>query len=93
LFKGDRSHIRNKTERFVKGFQRFDKVNYNGTECFIYGRRRSGYFSLKKLDGTKVHDSAKYNALTLRERATPFLTEVRGQFHPPALTDGVSLED
>ena len=35
----------NKAERFVKGFQLFDKVRYEGQSCFIFGRRNSGYFA------------------------------------------------
>jgi hypothetical protein len=59
LYKGIRSHIRNTAERFVKGFQRFDKVRWRGIECFVFGRRKTGYFDLRKLDGTKVHSSVK----------------------------------
>ena len=92
LSRGERSHIKNTAERFIKGFQRFDKVDYNGTECFVHGRRNSGYFSLRKLDGTKVHNSAKYTDLTLLERAKTFLMEVQRQFLPN-LADGVSLPD
>jgi len=77
LFKGIRSHIKNTADRFVKGFQRFDKVSYKGIECFIFGRRTSGYFDLKKLDGTKVHASAKYIDLTLIERKKTLLIERR----------------
>ncbi len=35
----------------VHGFRLFDKVLYQGQECFIFARRKSGYFLLKKLDG------------------------------------------
>lgn len=31
----------------VKGYRLWDKVSYNGSECFITGRRTSGYFALK----------------------------------------------
>ncbi len=77
LFKGIRSHIRNIAERFVKGFQRFDKVRYRGIECFIFGRRKTGYFSLKKLDGTVISDSANYKELKLLESFRTFLMEMR----------------
>ena len=75
LFKGDRSNIRNTAPRLVHGFQRFDKVRYNGRECFIFGRRSTGYFDLRTLDGTKIHASAKARDLKLLERATTYLTE------------------
>ena len=87
LFRGIRSHIRNTAERFIKGFQRFDKVRYRGIECFIAGRRKTGYFSLKKLDGTVVSNSASYRELKLLESFRTFLTEMRLL---PAMNDGVS---
>ena len=77
LFKGKRSQIRNTAERLVCGFQRFDKVLYDGLECFIFGRRKTGYFDLRKLDGTKIHSSAKQTKLTLLESAKTLLIERR----------------
>ncbi|MGA3206843.1 MAG: RNA-guided endonuclease IscB [Syntrophales bacterium] len=75
LRKGDRSHIKNTAPRFVHGFQRYDKVLWNRTECFIFGRRSSGYFDLRKLDGTRIHKSASYKDLSLLESAQTLLTE------------------
>ena len=85
--KGIRSHIRNTAERFIKGFQRFDKVKWKGIECFIFGRRKSGYFDLRKLDGTKIHSSAKAGELKLLERFKTFLIE---PCFLPAVNNGVS---
>ena len=45
---------RNQSPYIVNGFKRFDKVKYNGIECFITGKRSSGYFQLKKFDGTVI---------------------------------------
>jgi N6-L-threonylcarbamoyladenine synthase len=73
LFKGDRSQIKNTAARIIHGFQRFDKVLWNNIECFVFGRRKTGYFELRKLDGTKVHASAKTKELTLLETANTFL--------------------
>jgi len=73
LFKGDRSHIKNTAARIIHGFQRFDKVLWNNIECFVFGRRKTGYFELRTLDGTKVHASAKAKELTLLETANTFL--------------------
>ena len=82
LHRGTRSHIRNTAPRYLHGFQRYDKVLWNGKtgkekgiECFIWGRRTSGYFALKKLDGTTIHDSAHYTQLKLLESAKTFLIE------------------
>ncbi len=89
LFKGERSHIRNTAERFVYGFQRFDKVIWRGIECFISGRRRSGYFALRRLDGDKIHSSARCSELLLTESAKTFLIERRVRLLP-LLSQGVS---
>ncbi|MBA7510938.1 hypothetical protein ES705_02927 [subsurface metagenome] len=89
LFKGARSHIKNTAERFIYGFQRFDKVLWKGIECFIIGRRKTGYFDLRKLDGTKIHASAKAKELSLLERAKTLLIERKATFLP-SLTEGVS---
>lgn len=67
----------NKAERFVKGFQLFDKVIYEGKECFIFGRRTSGYFDLRLLDGTKIHASANWKKLKRVEFASTLLIERR----------------
>lgn len=89
LFKGDRSHIRNTASRFLFGFQRFDKVSWKGIECFIFGRRATGYFDLRKVDASRIHPSVNYKKLSLLERAKTFLTEKRVRFIP-SLTEGVS---
>ena len=73
LFKGERSHIKNTAARFIHGFQRFDKVLWKNIECFVFGRRKTGYFELRKLDGTKIHASAKAKELTLVESSNTFL--------------------
>ena len=67
----------NQAAKEVHGFRLFDKVLYDGTGCFIFGRRTSGYFDLRLLDGTKVHPSASYKKLKLLERAKTTLTERR----------------
>lgn len=67
----------NKAPRYVHGFQLFDKVLYQKQECFIFGRRSSGYFNLRKLDGTKIHASANYKKLKLLEKPKTLLCERR----------------
>ena len=68
---------RNQAPYLVKGFRLFDKVFYKRQECFITGRRQSGYFLLRMLDGTKVHASAKVKDLRLAESRKYYLTERR----------------
>ena len=77
LRRGDRSHLINTAPRFINAFQRYDKVLWRGMECFIFGRRVTGYFDLKKLDGTKVFASAKASEITLFESARTLLIERR----------------
>lgn len=70
---------RNQAPYLVKGFRLFDKVVFDGTDCFIFGRRSSGYFDLRKLDGTVVHRSASFKKLQLVEPRGSYLTERRIQ--------------
>ena len=39
----------------VLGFRLFDKVKYEDKEYFIFGRRSSGYFDIRNLEGVKVN--------------------------------------
>ena len=55
----------------------FDKVLYKGQECFISGRRTSGYFKLIKLDGSIINNSAKYKELILVKHSSSYLIEER----------------
>lgn len=68
---------RNQAPYLVKGFRLFDRVGYNNQECFIFGRRSSGYFDLRKLDGTKIHASTSYKKLSLLEPRKTMLCERR----------------
>ncbi|MBQ9008864.1 MAG: HNH endonuclease, partial [Clostridia bacterium] len=64
-------------EHTVFGFRLWDKVRYNGQECFISGRRTTGYFALAELSGKKVTNSVSYKKLKLLEKADHYLTERR----------------
>jgi len=75
---------RNKAPYLVKGFRLFDKVNYQDQTCFIFGRRQSGYFDLRLLDGTKIHASANFKKLKLLEQANTLLIERRKGDSSPA---------
>ena len=68
---------RNQAPYEVFGFRLWDKVLFSGRECFITGRRASGYFALKDFDGKKVHASASHKVLTVVESATSYLVERR----------------
>ncbi len=79
LYKGIRSHIRNKAARVLFGFQLWDKVHYKGQEYFIKGRRSSGYFSLSDIWGNMAMSDDKklagvrYSKLALIESAATLL--------------------
>ncbi len=69
----------------VKGFRLFDKVKACGEEGFIFGRRSSGYFDVRKLDGTRVSAGISHKKLSLVEKRKTFLTEYRKEVAlPPA---------
>ena len=73
----------------VKGYRLFDKVYYNKEEYFIFGRRSSGFFDIRKLDGTKVNKgSISYKKLGLKEKAKHYLIERRRQFLPSSKDNG-----
>lgn len=65
----------NQAPKYVKGFRLWDKVQYNGIECFISGRRTRGCFMLKTLGGKVIHHSAYYKRLRLLERSVNYLIE------------------
>lgn len=68
----------NQAPYMVKGFRLFDKVKYQGKGCFIFGRRSSGSFDIRLLDGTKIHAGINYKKLKLLEKRKSYLIERRG---------------
>lgn len=67
----------NQAPRFVFGFKLWDKVLFDGRTCFIAGRRSSGAFAIKTLEGDRISDSVPYRKLRLVEPAGTILTERR----------------
>ena len=63
----------NQSPKYVKGFRLFDKVRYDGQDCFVWGRRTTGSFLLRKLTGEKVKDGVGYKHLKLLERSQSYL--------------------
>ena len=69
---------RNQAEYLVIGFRLFDKVRYQGKDYFIFGRRKSGYFDIRDLNGEKINKgSISYKKLRLVETRRSYLTERR----------------
>lgn len=54
FLKGGRKKL-NQAPFLVKGFRLFDLVEYQKELYYIFGRRSSGSFDIRKLDGTKVN--------------------------------------
>lgn len=63
----------------VKGFRLFDKVEFDGQVGFIFGRRNSGYFDVRKLSKEVISRSASYKKLKFLETRKSLLTERRMQ--------------
>lgn len=63
----------NQAEKYVFGYRLYDKVLYSGIACFVWGRRASGYFLLRLLNGAKVKDGVSYKQLKLLERSQNYL--------------------
>lgn len=78
ILKGGKKKL-NQAPYLVKNFRLFDKVEFEREECFVFGRRSSGYFDLRKLDRTKIHASASYKKLKLLETSKNLLWERRLQ--------------
>lgn len=61
----------------VHNFRLYDKVIYNGEECFINGRRKTGYFSLRNIKGEKIgSDNVSYKKLKFIEPQQSFLCQL-----------------
>ena len=74
----------NQAPYMVKGFRLFDKVLCKGKECFIFGRRSSGSFSVRQLDGTHISDSISYRKLKFLQPKSNYITERRRVLLPTA---------
>lgn len=78
IIKGGKKRA-NQAPYLVRGFRLFDKVRYKKQECFIFGRRLSGRFNIRKLDKTVIHTDANYKHLKLVEPRRSYITERRKQ--------------
>ena len=67
----------NQLPRSIFGYQLYDKVKMpDGRIGFIFGRRTSGSFDIRMLDGTKLSAGITYKKLTLLEKRKSLLTSV-----------------
>lgn len=81
----------NQAPKYVFGFQLFDKVLCKGKEGFVFGRRTSGSFDVRMLDGTKLSAGVSYKKLKLIGKRTTLLVERRCATSSPCLKAGVSV--
>ena len=72
----------NQAPKYVFGYQLFDKVLCKGQEGFIFGRRASGSFDIRKLDGERISPGINYKKLRLLETRNTLLTERKEAFLP-----------
>ena len=70
---------RKRASHLVKGFRLFDKVLYQGKSYFIFGRRATGFFDIRTLDGVKVNKgSISYKKLKIQDTAKAYLRNQAG---------------
>ena len=82
---------RNQAPFEINGFRLFDKVACKGEEGFIFGRRSSGSFDVRKLDGTRISAGISYKKLRLLQKRQTYLTEIRKEEALPPLPEGRDL--
>lgn len=63
----------NQTPKFVFGYQLFDRVMCMGQEGFVFARRSSGAFDIRKLNGEKIRASISYKKLKRLESRNTLL--------------------
>lgn len=76
---------RNQSPFEVFGFRLFDKVLCKGEVGFIFARRLSGSFDIRKLDGTKISAGISYKKLVLISKRKTYLIERRSVASTPQL--------
>ena len=68
----------NQADRYVKGYKLYDMVRYNGRVYTVFGRRTSGFFDIRTLDGNKVNNgSVSYKKLKFIDNQQSVLVERR----------------
>ncbi len=65
----------NQSPKYVFGYQLFDRVLCVGKEGFIFGRRSSGSFNIRKLDGSIIRTDITYKKLKLLEKRKSILID------------------
>ena len=63
----------NQAGKYVFGYRLFDKVQFNEQDCFIWGRRTTGIFTIKTINGKMIKDGISFKKLKLVEKSTSYL--------------------
>jgi N6-L-threonylcarbamoyladenine synthase len=66
---------RNQAAYTVHGYRLFDRVSYNGQEGFVWARRTSGGFKVRKLNGEVLGTDINYKKLKFLETSKNLLIE------------------
>lgn len=69
--------LRKQTPKYMFGYQLFDKVKYNNQECFVFGRRSSGSFDIRLIDGATLSAGKSFKKLKPLEKRKSYLIERR----------------
>ena len=77
----------------IKGFRLFDIVALDGTRAYVHGRRATGRFVVKDLDGRTLSNSVNCKKLRLISHSNRYLfnTKKRNSPIPPPSEDGSIL--
>ena len=68
----------NQAPKDVKGFRLFDTVRYKNKFFFVFGRRLSGFFDIRTLDGPKINNgSLSFKKIKYLYHNNGWLTERR----------------
>lgn len=79
ILKGGKKKL-NRAVFLVKGYRLFDLVKYQNDLYYIFGRRNSGFFDIRKLDWIKVNNgSVNYKYIQLVDTRKTLIIEKRLQ--------------
>ena len=63
----------NQAGKYVFGYRLFDKVQFNGQDCFVWRRRTTGIFTIKTINGKMIKDGISFKKLKLLEKSMSYL--------------------
>ena len=79
----------NQAPKEVFGYQLFDRVLYNGKECFVFGRRLKGSFLIKSLQGDYRKEVTYKKLKKLETRKTMLVEKI--SVSPLPVEEGVPM--